>query len=364
MKISSRAPGRICLFGEHQDYMGFPVIAAAIDLTIHIEGEVGDGKNVSLQLDDMNETLTFSTKHFTYTREKDYFKSAVRVLQAKGLFSEKSIRARVTGTIPIQAGTSSSSALVVAWIGFLLRSNGDPNGLLKNPTAIGELAYLSEVEEFNESGGRMDQYTSAIGGIIHIDFRNGITATPLPIHLREFVLGDSLQPKNTQRTLKRIRNGQKEGLDELRRYLPFKDPYMLEYPRIEADLEKVSSTRRPYAKAVLLNHWITEQSEQELSKTEPKTTRLADLMNLHHRILRDDLKISTQKIETMIDAAMAAGATAAKINGSGEGGCMFAHCPGRQEEVAEAIGGVGGRAYIINIGNGLESNTHLNPGKG
>nr|MDO8116777.1 galactokinase family protein [Candidatus Sigynarchaeota archaeon] len=28
----SFAPGRICLFGEHQDYLNFPVIAASIDL--------------------------------------------------------------------------------------------------------------------------------------------------------------------------------------------------------------------------------------------------------------------------------------------------------------------------------------------
>ena len=28
----SFAPGRVCLFGEHQDYLGLPVIAAAIPL--------------------------------------------------------------------------------------------------------------------------------------------------------------------------------------------------------------------------------------------------------------------------------------------------------------------------------------------
>ncbi|MFC1564948.1 galactokinase family protein, partial [candidate division KSB1 bacterium] len=38
-KLIVSAPGRICLFGEHQDYLGLPVIAAAIGLRISVSGE-------------------------------------------------------------------------------------------------------------------------------------------------------------------------------------------------------------------------------------------------------------------------------------------------------------------------------------
>ena len=77
-------------------------------------------------------------------------------------------------------------------------------------------------------------------------------------------------------------------------------------------------------------------------------------MNKHHKTLRDDLKISTPKIEKMIEKSLNAGALCAKINGSGEGGCMFAFCPGKQEQVAEAIKSAGARAHLINIGKGVE----------
>ena len=30
-KIISKAPGRVCLFGDHQDYLGLPIIATTID---------------------------------------------------------------------------------------------------------------------------------------------------------------------------------------------------------------------------------------------------------------------------------------------------------------------------------------------
>ena len=36
-KIIAEAPGRVCLFGDHQDYLELPVIASAIDRFITIE---------------------------------------------------------------------------------------------------------------------------------------------------------------------------------------------------------------------------------------------------------------------------------------------------------------------------------------
>ena len=37
-KIISKAPGRVCLFGDHQDYLGLPIIATTIDKEITIKG--------------------------------------------------------------------------------------------------------------------------------------------------------------------------------------------------------------------------------------------------------------------------------------------------------------------------------------
>ena len=38
-KLEIYAPARICLFGEHQDYLGLPVIASAINLKLKITGK-------------------------------------------------------------------------------------------------------------------------------------------------------------------------------------------------------------------------------------------------------------------------------------------------------------------------------------
>ena len=76
------------------------------------------------------------------------------------------------------------------------------------------------------------------------------------------------------------------------------------------------------------------------------------LLSDHQTILRDVLKISTPKIDRMIDAAMTAGAYGGKINGSGGGGCMFVYAPEHPETVACAIEQAGGKAYIISIDSG------------
>jgi galactokinase len=355
MKINSSAPGRICLFGEHQDYLGFPVIAAAIDLRVAVEGDVTEGDFIHVELPDMNRTLEFASSGIQYDGAGDYLKSGVNVLKKANLYCPKSIRAVVKGNVPIRAGTSSSAALSVAWTGFLLRASGnDISGYLENPAAVAELAYKAEVEEFNESGGRMDQYASAIGGIVYLDFYRGMAVESLPMAIKEFVLGDSHQPKNTQSTLKRVRLAQEEAFRELSLYLEFSDNFHVTYEKAEPFLGKISVDSRPYLRAALRNHEITDEARLELLKESPDINRFSYLVNAHHSLLRDDLKVSTSKIERMIEKSLKAGALAAKINGSGEGGCMFAFCPGKQEAVAEAIAAAGGTPYIINIGKGLE----------
>lgn len=360
MNINSSAPGRICLFGEHQDYLGFPVIAAAIDLRLSVKGTVSEKKHpetqpIRLNLLNKNETIEFDPQNIQYSHKQDYLKSVVNVLKKEGIFRPQTIDARIQGNVPIKAGTSSSAALSVAWAGFLLKASGvyESGGFFDNPSRVAELAYNAEVTEFNESGGRMDQYTSAIGGIVHLDFKETVTPTSLPIAVNEFVLGDSLQQKDTQKTLSRVRTAQEEGFRILSEFLPFRYTNSITFGEAEHYFNKIPSNILPYLKAALANHQITQEARAELLKPVFDMYRFSLLMNRHQEFLRDYLKVSTLKIDTMIESAMNAGALAGKINGSGEGGCMLAYCPGKQEQVAEAIARTGGVPYIINIGPGL-----------
>jgi galactokinase len=85
--------------------------------------------------------------------------------------------------------------------------------------------------------------------------------------------------------------------------------------------------------------------------------RLGSLLNEHQVNLREHKRISTPKIDRMIESALQAGALGAKINGSGGGGCMFAYAPKNPEAVVEAIEKVGGKAYIIRVDTGTQVET-------
>lgn len=354
MKIISNSPGRICLFGEHQDYMGLPVISAAINLTIQISGSISDGDKISVDLPDIGKRMEFDQENIVYKGEKDYIRSVVKVLKVRGLLGKVKVDAVVKGDIPRKAGTSSSSALSVAWAGFLLGARFNPDEIGRMSKQIAEAAYSAEVEEFGESGGRQDQYASAFGGVNYFTFSDDITVEKLNPSLGGIVLGDSGEPKDTQKTLRRIRAGQEEGLKELSKFYKFKSNNDIEFEKASKYFSRITNHVRPYLEAVLENYSITKSALFEMRKSMTDNAGIASLMNRHHSILRDKLNISTVKIEKMIKGSLEAGAISAKINGSGEGGCMFAYCPGKEQEVSDAIIKAGGAPHIIGVGRGLE----------
>ena len=123
--IRSFAPGRVCLFGEHQDYLGLPVIAAAIDLGIYFKWngyhEPEDGR-ININMPDINSIRQIdisSKKPLEYTSKRDYLLSSINVLFNKGINVNRGFDCEIHGTLPISAGASSSSALVVSWLQLL-----------------------------------------------------------------------------------------------------------------------------------------------------------------------------------------------------------------------------------------------------
>ena len=52
MKI--KTPGRICLFGEHQDYLGLPVIAMAISKFSSLSGVARNDAKIVVRKPDIN----------------------------------------------------------------------------------------------------------------------------------------------------------------------------------------------------------------------------------------------------------------------------------------------------------------------
>lgn len=343
------APGRICLFGEHQDYLGLPVIAAAVTLRIGVEASARADARFVVEMPDIGERLEIDPSlEQTYARGRDYLRAAVNVLRREGLSWPQGYDIILHGDIPINAGVSSSSAMVIMWLRFLPETAAPRRDF--TPDDLARWGYQAEVAEFGEPGGMMDHFCAALGGVLWIDTRPPFAAEPWSVPLDGLVLGHSLQPKATIETLGRNRRDVTEGIALLRERLPSFDLATTSLEEAEPHLRRLPPGPARRLRANLVNRDLTFLARDALRAQDSE--RLGWLLTAHHAQLRDGLDLSTEKIERMMDAALAAGARGGKIDGSGGGGCMFAYAPGCEEAVAEAIAREGGVPYIVTVDEG------------
>jgi galactokinase len=161
------APGRIELLGNHVDYNGGPVLAAAIDRRTVVVCEPSGSQEIEVVLQVPGDRLRIrisAQRSWRNTRENqepaDYVRGVVAALLARGR-PVRGGRFVVTGDVPIGVGVSSSASLCVA---LTLAFSREP--LLPR-----ELVLTAQDAEHRAGTpcGTMDQSASIAGGIIRYD---------------------------------------------------------------------------------------------------------------------------------------------------------------------------------------------------
>jgi galactokinase len=114
--------------------------------------------------------------------------------------------------IPIGKGMSSSTTMIVVLIKVLLEmlNSEDKNDAEK----IARLGFEAEVVEFNEPGGMMDHYASALGGLVHLKFdKDAANVEKIQKTIPGcFILFDSGEEKDTTRVLANAKTPVVNGL--------------------------------------------------------------------------------------------------------------------------------------------------------
>lgn len=350
--ILSVAPGRVCLFGDHQDYLELPVIACAINRFVTLKAAPNDQNIFNLFLPDLDEkrsiALDVSSHELTY---RDYLVSSLRVLQRYGCKPDKGYDIEIRGDVPMNAGISSSTAVVVAWVNFLATAYGTDREV--TPSLLSQIAYEAEVLEHGEPGGKMDQYSIGVGHIVHIETGRDFSCNVIGDSLKGLIVAESGIPKETIGTLSRLKSN---ALEAVARIKDERGDFVLEdtVPEdIPQYLDILPEELRPFFEAAIKNHACTRQALEVLSAKEPDMEQLGALMNEHHNILRDLLHITVPRIDDMVEAALQAGAFGAKIVGSGGGGSIVIIAPGKEKEVIDALKKAGARdAYEVSVDRG------------
>ncbi len=207
----SRSPGRINLIGEHTDYNGCPVLPIAVDRDmIAAFSATADGsihlKNISEDFPAKSFTASSDIPPFSTGDWGNYAKAAVQAVMrhpaSQKINQIKGIKCMFSGTIPIAAGMSSSTSIVVSTAYAFMKANGINI----------EKEELSEVLKKAEwyvgtQGGGMDQaieINSAAGHALKIDFNPfGFIKVPLPKGFRTIVINSMVHAPKTEDAMDR-----------------------------------------------------------------------------------------------------------------------------------------------------------------
>ncbi|MCG7360613.1 GHMP kinase [Roseomonas sp. ACRSG] len=232
---------------------------------------------------------------------------------------------RITSFVdaPPGSGLGSSSALVVALVEAFRNFMAVPLG----PYDVAHMAFEIERLELNLAGGKQDHYAAAFGGANFIEFlaEDRVIVNPLrvpPPVLNELELSLVVCFTGVSRSSERI-------IEEQQRQL------------ISAGADALASMHQLKADAL----------EMKDALLRGQIDRLAAILNRSWEAKKRTARgISTAGIETLFEAAVAAGAKGGKVSGAGGGGfMMFVVPPTRRMAVIRALQQAGGTASGIHF---------------
>ena len=161
------APGRIELLGNHLDYNGGPVLAAAIDrFVVTAVGDAPDSdENWFIAADEAvpaaKPLADLSAPPSVPPQTADYVRGVLAELRDRGQPPVTGVRIAIAGDVPLGFGVSSSAALCVSLTLALSAGSLDDR----------EVVLISQAAEHRAGSpcGTMDQSASVAGGVIDFD---------------------------------------------------------------------------------------------------------------------------------------------------------------------------------------------------
>src|SRR5256886_647440 len=216
-----RAPGRVNLIGEHIDYCGLPVLPMALRRSVRIAFHPRSDRDTPL----VNRDPAFAPSAFAVSERippaptgdwSNYARAAVGAV-AQRFPDLRGVDALVESDLPIAAGLSSSSALVVAMALAMLHANG----VTVAPLELMDL--LGKGERYvGTAGGGMDQAIilgAQPGCASRIDFHPlRLTPTAVPADWR-FIVAWSLVHAEKSGAAQQAYNERTRQCDEARRLM-------------------------------------------------------------------------------------------------------------------------------------------------
>ncbi len=282
--ISSTAPGKVILFGEHSVVYGHPAIAVPVTdvraraiIQATPRSSTGD---IIVEAPDIN--LSASLKDLPHEHP---IAEAIRLVQsALSISTLPACKIRVTSTIPIASGLGSGTAISVALIRALSTFLGRP---LPDQQVSSMVYEVDKIHHVNPSGidNTVISFVKPIYFVRDKPIQIIKVSDPFTI-----LIADTGRPSPTATTVKNLRIRWEA------------DPYR--YSMIFSSVKEIVISARTALETGNLN-------------------KLGELMTQNHNLLME-LDVSSPELDFLVDSALNAGALGAKMSGGGRGGNMIA----------------------------------------
>jgi galactokinase len=350
-----RAPGRANLIGDHTDYNGLPVMPMAIQKDLMLLCRARPDSmicmaNVDLQFEPCSFQVSPEIPPFELGDWGNYVKAAGQAL-AQQYTSLSGFDAMVSSNIPIAAGLSSSTALMMASALMIL----DLNDVAISAPRLMEL--MASAEHYvGTRGGGMDQ-AICIGAqprsASRIDF-NPMRITPIPVPSDwRFVIASSLVRAEKSSAVREAYNSRtrecKEALGVVAVSLRSSETTSYTGVMSAVPAEDLLEAAEQALDATLLKrfrHVVTEALRVTMAERAMRGDDLDDygrLMSESHMSLRDDFEVSCEELDRLTEIAIKSGARGARLSGAGFGGCIVALCGA--DDVDHVIDALGSEFY-------------------
>ncbi len=318
--VTSEAPGRVNLIGEHIDYSEGFVLPFAINNRTHAAiSRSSDGLVRIASHQRRNNIFSISISDIKPGSKGDWEKYVLGVIWSLGV--TEGLNILVDGNVPAGAGLSSSAALECAVAVGL-------NTLLNLGLSDKELARATQRAENDYVGmpcGIMDQSVSIMGkagSALLLDCRD-LSTESIPFNVAD--AGLELLIIDTQAHHALVDGGYAErraACESAAKKLGVNSMRDLTMEQLIANRDKLSEVE-----FIRARHAVSEISRvlstvDALKRTEFK--EVGALINQSHNSLRDDYAVSCPELDVAVEAARSAGALGARMVGGGFGGSAIA----------------------------------------
>jgi galactokinase len=310
-QVTTQAPGRVNLLGEHTDYNEGYVLPTTIPQLTRVGLARSTDDRFHIYAANLHELVEYNDGESVSWGFARYVFGCIQVLKA---LRERvaPVMMHVRSDVPMGAGLSSSAALEVA----VLRALRELFALTFDDVELARRAQQAEVEYAGVRCGILDQMACSLGDAKHMLFLDTRTLERqlLPLPGGDLVVIDSGIARTLAASGYNQRRAECEAAARMLGVAALRDVTTLEHiDRLPAPLNKRA------------RHVVSENARVLEAARGVDVVRFGALMNASHASLRDDYEVSVQPLDQLVELLQAHPQVyGARLTGAGFGGACVA----------------------------------------